>query len=364
MFLPERLVAARTLLDVTQEQLAAASGVQQAMVSMVEKYRREFTDQLAHQFADAMALPVEFFKVQPRTIPGDTLHFRKRAAARVRDTERARALFVEGFRITEDLLDDSGYPTPNLPMVSDDSDRLTREQIETLALDTRAALGVDSDSPVTNVLRTLERSGVAVAPMGFPDNALNGHFGMSWSAGRSKPAFVAYIGGSGDRDRFTLAHELGHLVLHSHRLAADPEAEANAFAGAFLMPADRAVDLIPSDATLNTLARVKAGWGISIAALIMRGKALETLSEARVATLYKQLSSRGWRTNEPVEVVPESPRLLFRLMQARFGEQPFTNPAIASELALPVMTIRSLAPSPPVSTREPTPRPVRMMVRR
>lgn len=364
MFLPERLVAARTLLGVTQEQLAAASGVQQAMVSMVEKYRRDFTDQLAHQFADAMGLPVEFFNVQPRTVPGDSLHFRKRAATRVRDTARARALFVEGFRITEDLLDGSGYPTPNLPVVSDDADEVPRDRIESLALETRAALGVDADSPVTNVLRTLERSGIAVAPMGFPDNALDGHFGMSWSAGRSKPAFVAYIGGSGDRDRFTLAHELGHIVLHSHRHASDPEAEAHAFAGAFLMPADRARDLIPADATLNTLARVKAGWGISIAALIMRGKGLATLSDARVATLYKQLSSRGWRTNEPVDVSPESPRLLFRLMQARFGERPFNNPAIVPELALPVMTIRSLAPSPPTAAKEQGTRPVRMIGQR
>ncbi|MCH6229617.1 ImmA/IrrE family metallo-endopeptidase [Microbacterium sp. CFH 31415] len=158
--------------------------------------------------------------------------------------------------------------------------------------------------------------------------------------------------------RFTLAHELGHLVLHSFRQSADPETEAHLFAGAFLVPDSRAAELIPPDSTLQQLARVKAGWGVSIAALVKRGEAAGTIDKDRVSTLYRQISSRGWRKEEPVHVGAETPRLLFRLLQDRYGENPYAAERIEHELAFPVMTLRALAPAPAAVGRSTTSRPV------
>ena len=43
-----------------------------------------------------------------------------------------------------------------------------------------------------------------------------------------------------DRQRHTLAHELGHMVLHTTTLKLDDEmeCEADEFAGAFMLPAE------------------------------------------------------------------------------------------------------------------------------
>ncbi len=91
---------------------------------------------------------------------------------------------------------------------------------------------------------------------------------------------------------------------------------------------------------------MKASWGISIAALVKRGEAVGVLSKDRTSTLFRQIASRGWRTQEPVEVRPETPRLLFRLLQAEYGETPYSNRAIEHDLALPTLLLRALAPAP------------------
>ncbi|QAB18341.1 ImmA/IrrE family metallo-endopeptidase [Leucobacter muris] len=359
VFLPERLISARALTGVTQTALAETAGVAQSMVSMVEKHQRDFTEQLAVAFSSALALPLEYFTVTPRSIPRDSLHYRKQSGARVSDTARVHELFSEAFRVTESLLDGSGYPRQQLLAVQDDAELLDVARIDELAQQTREILGIAADAPISNVTRALERAGVAVATMNGHDDGFVKHSGVSWSAGRGEAALIGVMQVRGDRDRFTLAHELGHLVLHSFRRSSDPEREANLFAGAFLIPAPQVREHVAHDATLVDLRRVKATWGLSIQAILMRAQAVEQIDAARSQTLWKQLSARGWRKNEPVEVGAESPRLLFRLLQERYGPSPYSAPEIENEMALPVMMLRSLAPSP--STRKPsssTPRPV------
>lgn len=346
MLRPERLLAARTLLGVTQAELASAAGVTQALVSQIESHRKDFTAVSGERFADALALPIEFFSREP-SFPVDTLQFRKRASVSLKSTARAQALFVEGFRVTEELLDESDYPRQTLPVITDQDDVLSPARIDEIAAEAREALGLAATGPVTNVIRTLERGGVAVSPIVIPEANLDGHDGVSATAGRGQAALVGYVPSAGDRQRFSIAHELGHLVLHSRRRSQDPEKEAHLFAGAFLLPRDRARELITPTATLNVLARVKAEWGVSVAALVKRGEAVGTLDRDRVQTLYRQINNRGWRRQEPVEVGLESPRLLYRLMQRKFGDAPYGSSAIVHSLALPMMSLRSLVPPPP-----------------
>ena len=363
-FFPERLLAARTLLDRTQEEVAAAAHMEQPLISMIESHHRAFTQNHAVALADAMNLPLAFFSVRPRSIPFDSLLFRKNKTSSNRVAKRVRVHFQEGFRVVEDLLDGTGYPTPPLPTIQDDDDMLPISRIEEIADLVRTAFRLDPDAPVPNVTRVLERHGFVVAPMVLassemdPDAQQPGHFGVSYWAGRSFPGMIGYFpGSSADRDRFTLAHELGHAVLHSDRTSSDPEKEANLFAGAFLIPAARARPLLSGDVTLAQLARIKAEWGISIQALVMRGSQAGYFSADRGQTLYRQISSRGWRKKEPVEVIAEHPKLFYRLLANRYGDDPFRNREIEQSTALPMFVLRSLAPTPltapPVREGEP-----------
>src|SRR5262249_2711802 len=162
------------------------------------------------------------------------------------------------------------------------------------------------DKPIPHLTRALERAGIATAPVVLTDfdtgqiGFSGHHFGVSYWGGIGESALIGYFPGEqGDRDRFTLAHELGHLVLHTFRPnSPDPEREANQFASAILVPKSRVLTDISERTTLTGYARLKATWGISIQALIMRGADVGVIGEIRKRSLFVQLSQYGWRKTE------------------------------------------------------------------
>jgi len=117
-----------------------------------------------------------------------------------------------------------------------------------------------------------------------------------------------------DRKRLTIAHELGHLSLHTQDIGEDVEGEANRFAAEFLMPAEVIRPQL-RNLTLGRLVDLKRLWGTSMQALMERAYSLKTISAGRRTSLYKQLSARQWRKQEPAstELAPEVPELAQRI---------------------------------------------------
>jgi len=346
----ERLRTLRDLLGLTGAELAAMTGVSQSWISQVETGAREPADDRLQVIAAATDTPISFFHAKPSSVPLDSLRFRKMASASRVLTRRISAFYGESFRVTEEVTARASYPSPPLPYATEKE--LSDEEINDLAAQTRVALRLAPDKPIPHLTRAMERAGIAVAPIVLPDPAGEGgaatskHFGVSYWAGIGETALIAYFpGAQGDRDRFTLAHELGHLVLHTFRpRAADPEGEANRFAGALLVPEDRARTEITDRLTLEGYARLKATWGVSIQALIFRGAAVGNISDSRKRSLYVQISQRGWRKAEPVTVGQESPLLLWSLLTRQFGDRPYL--AAAEQLAIQPAVLRSIAPQP------------------
>ncbi|MEV0154144.1 XRE family transcriptional regulator [Micromonospora sp. NPDC050686] len=345
----ERIRSVRHLLGVSQVDLSKAANISQSLVSQIENGTKEATDEVLESIASATGMPRSFFEVAPPDVPLGTLRFRKLSSAKQGDTKRVKALFDEAYRIVFDLAIETGLPLPDLPIAQGE---IGHDDIEKLAAETREALQLGGDGPIRHLTRACERAGVVVVPLTLPgehnaEEEAIGHFGVSFWPGKSDPALVGYFSsGSGDRLRYTLAHEVGHLVLHTRRRnVADAEGEANRFAGALLMPKSRAQDVLSSGITLRDLALQKSKWGISIQALIMRGAHLGLIDEQRKTSLFKQLSARGWRKNEPVRVVPEEPALFARLLTVRFGE-PLRMNQVSDRLGLGPVILRSLAPTP------------------
>ncbi|GGM10310.1 hypothetical protein GCM10012279_30440 [Micromonospora yangpuensis] len=348
----ERLKTLRDILGLTQSQLAEVSGVSQPWISDVETSSKEATQDKLQQIADATGTPVSFFAARPASLPLDTLRFRKTSAARKTTTRRVHAVYGESYRVTEDLVEAERYPTPSLPFTSNDAD-LASTEIEQLANETREALQLAPGKPIPHLTRALERAGIAVAPMVLPDHdgeeqVAVGHFGVSYWGGLGATALIGYFPGhQGDRDRFTLAHELGHLVLHTFRPRIthnQAEQEANLFATALLVPLDRAQASMSDRLSLTDYARLKATWGVSIQALIMRGHTVGAVGDTRKNSLFVQLSAKGWRKREPVSVGHESPKLLWTLLSRRYGPRPYLQGS--EKLAIHPTLLRSIAPTP------------------
>ena len=127
-----------------------------------------------------------------------------------------------------------------------------------------------------------------------------------------------------DQMRLTLAHELGHLVLHSQPefTSVDLEREAAAFADAFLMPE---YEIRPQlvDASLAAVHDLKLEWMVPIQTLLNRARTLGSIDDRRRTSIYKMMSKRGWLTNEPLGdmLPPEDPQLLHVHRLVKIGDR-------------------------------------------
>lgn len=213
-------------------------------------------------------------------------------------------------------------------------------EIEAFATEVREAADVSSMQEVPNVTRASERLGCVVLPM---DNELGKHLGMSLFVDGIPVLRVSRPSGDGgipgDRQRFTVAHELGHVTLHSScrppdsaEQAKEIEKQAHRFAAAFLLPGDSFLEDLEQTGrgrvTLATLARLKERWGVSVKAMVVRLQQLNRIDVDQARSLYKQISARGWNKNEPVDVDNERAIWLGRAIAQRYtGENPIDEAA-------------------------------------
>jgi Zn-dependent peptidase ImmA (M78 family) len=113
-----------------------------------------------------------------------------------------------------------------------------------------------------------------------------------------------------DRLRFTLAHELGHLIMHAFA-SPDMESQADRFAAEFLMPAeDIRAQFVR--VTLPLLMAMKAYWKVSMAALAYHAKRLEAITERQYIRIRTEMSRLGFVKHEPAstDIPREEPVLL------------------------------------------------------
>ncbi|MBL8616360.1 MAG: ImmA/IrrE family metallo-endopeptidase [Deltaproteobacteria bacterium] len=123
------------------------------------------------------------------------------------------------------------------------------------------------------------------------------------------------------RERFSLAHELGHLVMHR---GLDPalvgtravEAEAHRFAGAFLVPAAAWLQRSPRSARWQDYLFESARWGVSTSVLLRRDFDLGLVPEARYRSAMIGLSATVGRRSEGSYLSPRAPEQPRRLQVA------------------------------------------------
>jgi Zn-dependent peptidase ImmA (M78 family)/transcriptional regulator with XRE-family HTH domain len=312
----ERVRHAREYHGWSGTELADRVGTSQPTISRLE-HNTYTSAELVDQIADATGYSRWWFEQGPLPdLPKGTLKFRKKASSSVRDDERVRAHVRQAIEVVERVGHRPEAPPVRVRPLRPD-DVITDVGIEDLALDVREQLGVGPTDPIPNLVRAIERAGIVVIGSVV---SIDKHDGASYwpDCPFGRPLICVSRGVPGDRERLSVGHELGHLILHqygSHE-PKDAERQANRFAGALLVPASEAIaELGHGPVTLHRLAHAKARWGVSIAAFVMRCFDLQLIDKQKQTSLLKQISARGWRRSEPVEVPYESPRLLQRLLE-------------------------------------------------
>ena len=322
-----RLRELRQLHGMTQKDFAAALGTTQPHLSAVERGRKP-AGTLAGKAEWVFHTGPGFFAEGPAQYGSEALNYRTwKTPAGVQDA--ANITFAELEREAREQLRD--LPVLNLTDwdLTDRTNPLPLADIERIVTRVRGMLRIGPTGPVPNVTRALEFAGVPVVELFNPFVDLSRIDGVSSPDTSTDRGVVAVTPNqAGDRVRFTRAHELGHLVLHTGVRPGSAhlrEEEANLFAGAFLMPEEDARELLSPSLKLEGYAQVKAKYAVSIGALVRRAKELGIIDYARYRTLNTQLSSRGWRKQEPVAVPVERTSLIAEMRIAALQDSSGTN---------------------------------------
>ena len=307
MSLGEALVTLRRARGMTQEALADSAAVTQAALSRYENDLRDPSHDVLGSLAVALGVTPEFLRAADRAQGAFMVdaHMRRRRTAKPTVWRRLEAR-LNVYRMHLGLLMRLVEIEPVLVLpLFDPLEYAPADAARLVRMQWRMPVG-----PVRDLVGWLESAGCVVVAEDFGAMTGGGRVdGLSQWADDS-PVMLVNDRAPTDRLRLTLAHELGHVCLHSDQLGGDPEEEANGFAAEFLMPAEMIRPEL-RNLSLGKLHGLKRYWGVSMQALIERAHHLGTLSARQRTGLYKALSSRGWRTKEPLsdELSPERPRL-------------------------------------------------------
>jgi Zn-dependent peptidase ImmA (M78 family)/DNA-binding XRE family transcriptional regulator len=333
----DRVRQAREFNRLTQTELANRTGVDQSTIALIESGLRQPSAELVAGLSIQTGFPPAFFRLgPPPQFSLGSLLFRSPRTIAARDRDQAQRygeiIFEWSARMAQEVVTVNPLRLP----------RLTGTSPEQAAELTRAALGIGPERPVGHLINLVERSGVVVLalPTRLPKRDA---FSVWTDTPPSMPVIALSTGVPGDRLRFSVAHEIGHLVMHSAPSGSidQIEKEATRFAAAFLLPdASMYQELVPP-LTPTVLADLKLRWGVAMQALVMRAKGLGIITPGQASYLFKQFAARGWRTHEPVELVPEKPRALRKMAELLYGS-PIDAQRVAADTALPVRLVQDI----------------------
>lgn len=183
--------------------------------------------------------------------------------------------------------------------------------------------------PIDNLIDVLERKGVHVLELEAAPEKFHGLSAVARVQGDFCGAMIAYRTlAAGERQRSTVAHELGHLKLKVDEHAeVDEEKAVQAFASAFLMPRQLMYETLGrkrSNIHLAELLRWKEFFGCSLQAILYRAKTLDIISEPYFRQWMIQIGVSGWRKQEPKTLPAEQPRYWEQLVQRAVAERAIT----------------------------------------
>lgn len=296
-FDPARLTQARHIAGMTKREVALKVGLTAAAIGQYEtgaisKPNRSVVQNLAALFD----VPEAFFAPgRPYTkLDPSMAHFRKLRSTRVGQQNQAVACAEQVWELSHALERRVRLPLVDIPGFSEGETQPDREfpsdpRLAARVLRQHWQLG---DGPVSHLVRLLESKGV-IATM-LPLDDAKAVTIDAFSIGRlQRPLVLLTRDRASDvyRYRFTVAHELGHLVLHGDHASGDQarEREADIFAAEFLTPHDSIISELPSRVDFATLARLQDIWGVSVKSLIYRSREVGLISAASASRAYQRL---------------------------------------------------------------------------
>jgi len=340
----ERIKRARTAAGLSLRVLAEKAGVSAMAISKYETGKSTPSSGVLLSLSKALDVPVEYF-LRIEQVELEEVEYRKHTKLPkklLRQIEGDVIEQVERYLELERL-----FPTlPIKPFKNPDGlpERINEyAEIEGVADRVREAWDLGTN-PIPELTDTLEERGIKV----FQTKLFHGNRFDGLAANvNGMPIIVVGEEWPGDRQRFTLAHELGHLLMKGRLNGVlDEEKAANRFAGAFLVAksvvetelGQRRRWLEPQE-----LCVLKNVYGLSMQGWMHRANDLGILADIHYQTLVHMFRVRGWHKKEPCEDYPrEKTQLFTQLVYHALAEELIGESKAAELLRVPLKQFISL----------------------
>lgn len=295
----ERLISARKMAGMSLESLSVKAGaiVSKQAISKYEKGMTKPNSTVIISLSKALGVDPDYF-FRPFSVSISDIEFRKRSKLTKKDENRIKYQtidFLEKYLELEDIL---GIDEPFKNPISDNK-IVDYSDIERVTLELRAKWGL-GNGPIPHLIKLLEDKGFKIFEVDY-EGEFDGLSGYIDAMGI--PVIAILKKGDLVRKRFTIAHELGHLLLDfSNAKNLKTEKLCHVFACALLLPQDIMVSELGESRRNITeweLKKLKGVFGISMQAIMARARQLDIISENTYRSFNIHVSKAGWKKNEP-----------------------------------------------------------------
>jgi len=299
----------------SQEQLAEDVSVSTSAVGQAERGRRP-SRSLQEAFGLVLGVSPDFFYQRlDEELTEKNCHFRRQASATERLRKKVLARGTLFSCVLTYLVKNLGLPKINVPQIR----TAGTEDIERAAERCRDHWNLGSDTPIKHMGRVLEHAGVMVTLLESEVSAKLDAFSKRGTEDTMSLVALNTSKDSASRIRYDMAHELGHLVMHTGLdiPRQQKEKEADRFAAAFLLPRS----VFPREFWMggridwHRMFQLKRRWKVSMQAMVYRAYDLHLIDAVEFRRAYKFMASKGWLRNEPEEPELERPELFRKAMK-------------------------------------------------
>ena len=340
MNLGERLKSARKRAGLSLRALGERAEVSAQDISKYERGLDVPGSEVLIRLAKALEISLEWLlrpaRAEPLRLEPVYRSHRSRLAARQRAQIEAQVSeWLERYLAIEDILNERlTFVPPEIRRRVEEEDK-----VEEVAEALRQAWNLGEDA-IPDLIATLEAQGIRVGVIPGPD-----HFdALMFLLSSSQPVIIVKSDVPGDRQRLSLAHELGHLILEMPKAWDEKRVERAAyrFAGAFLAPRAAVWRELGTSRTrldLYELHLLKHRYGMSMQAWVHRACDLEVISRATAGEWYRRFRQAGWHRREPGDPYPlEKATRLERLVLRALVEERISESRAAELLGRPLET--------------------------
>lgn len=333
----QRLERARKAMGLSLRGLGDKVGLSQTAISKYEKNQINPDSTMLMKFAKELGVKVEYFlRPEKFTLSLSGIDYRKKELTK-KNMELINSQVLNKVEKRFEL--ESFFPQKPieeffLPTNLFSDTLHSAEDIEEISNKLRISWNLGF-SPIPDLIDVLESKGIRVFVI---DDSMDNNFDGLATKVNGQPIIVICSDWTGDRQRFTLAHELGHLVFNGKKINCyngDEEKAANHFAGAFLLPEEAIKDELGERRNfieMNEFFLIKHEYGASMQVAMMRAKQVGIITNKQSGIFWTMFKKNGWLVKEPGKQYPAEESHVFEQLVFHALAEEFIGEAKAAEL--------------------------------